>query len=152
VKLPADHRASDVDYGRIHTPKLIVHLPFTERVLPALMTILKQTTFVGLRRLEVLIDEDFYPFDKTRRDVPGDDDGPAFDPFKRVLSGSAAPLEDGSLRPALAGQLEEVIISLPGIRTFYQASRFLAAFGEANRPGVLRFLPSTLILRDDPMM
>jgi hypothetical protein len=151
--LPPDCRASDVAFGQIRTPRLIVHFPPDERVLPVLMTILKQTTFVGLRRLEVLIDSDFPRYCETLRDVSSDDNGPAFDPFKLVLSENTVPLKYGSLImiPALTGQLEEIVISLPGIHTLYQASRFLAIFGEANRPGVLHFLPSTIILRDDAL-
>jgi hypothetical protein len=123
-----------------------------EETLPLLMNLLKHTTFTGLRRLEVVIDHNV-PKAAWRRAFQWDDNGPAFGPFRPIHKlRHHTPPEVRCLDPALARQLEEIIISLPRIRTFYQTSRFLAAFGEANRPGVLRFLPSTLILRDDPMM
>jgi hypothetical protein len=149
MKTLPDCRASGLAFGQIHTPRLIVEVFPDEEALPLLMELLRQTTFVGLRRLEVLIACDAH--DPYWSDVPWDNNGPAFDPFKPVQSENGVPLEPGSLEPALAGQLEEIIISLPWARTLYQASRFLAAFEEANRPGVLRFLPSTLILRNSPM-
>jgi hypothetical protein len=146
----SNRRASGLAFGQIHTSRLIVEVFPDEEALPLLMNLLRQTTFVGLRWLEVLIDDDHDAHDP---DVPCDNNGSAFDPFKLVQSENAVPLEHGSLEPALAGQLEEIIISLPRIHTLqlYQASRFLAAFGEANRPGVLRFLPSTVILRNNVM-
>jgi hypothetical protein len=145
---PPNGGASGLAYGQIHTPRLIVELLPDQEALPVLMALLKETTFVGLRQLEVLIDR--HVQSPYRRDWPCDDNGPAFDPFKLVRS--SAPLDEhGTLGPVLAGQLEEIIISMPRIPTLYQASRFLAAFGEANRPGVLRFHPATVILRDDPL-
>jgi hypothetical protein len=133
--------------GEIRTPKLVVHIFPDHEALPLLITLLNETTFVGLRQLEILIDVRGTSWGGVR----ADDNGAVFDPFLSSNALYTVPDEALSLNPALAEQLEKVTIALPRIRTFYHVSRFLATFGEANRPGVLRLLPSKLILNDGPL-
>jgi hypothetical protein len=147
VDLRADLWFSDLALGEIRTSRLVVHIFPDHEALPLIITLLNETTFVGLRKLEILIDIRGLYWDG----VLADDNGALFDPLVSPNTLCAVPDEGLSLNPALAGQLEQVTIALPRIRTFYHVSRFLVAFGEANRPGVLRLLPSSLILSDGPL-
>jgi hypothetical protein len=142
-----DRRVSDLALGEIRTPRLVVHIFPDHEALPLLITLLNKTAFVGLRQLDILIDVRGMNWGAAR----ADDNGAVFDPFVFSNAPYAVPDEGLSLDPALAGQLEKVTIAFPRIRTFYHVSRFLATFGNANRPGVLRLLPSTLILNDGPL-
>jgi hypothetical protein len=146
MKILSDCGPLDLAFGQLHTPRLIVEVFPDEEALPLVMDLLRETTFVGLRQLEIVIDHDVPDPAAWSGVFKCDNNGPAFYPFQPLHSGVS--LEHRSLDPALAAQLEEITISFPRIRTLHQASRFLATFGEANRPGVLRFLPPTVILRD----